>query len=83
MSHASYCIATLEVESLTNPYPLKHIIPYVLFECSKILFQDVQKFHRRFTRQSIATRTSDFDKILKIIQEKETGLSKIEINFRK
>ena len=49
----------------------------------KILILDVQKFHRRFTRQSIATRTSDFDKILKIIQEKETGLSKIEINFRK
>jgi len=49
---------------------------------SKVIFQDVQKFHRRFTRQSIATRTSDFDKILKIIQEKETGLSKIEINFR-
>jgi len=39
---------------------------------------DVQKFHRRFTRQSIATRTSDFDKILKIIQEKEETERKLK-----
>jgi len=31
---------------------------------------DVQKFHRRFTRQSIAGRTSDFDQLLKNLKQK-------------
>jgi len=42
---------------------------------------DVQKFHRRFTRQSIATRTPDFDILLKKIQKKETDDRKMKARF--
>jgi len=39
---------------------------------------DVQKFHRRFTRQSIAGRTSDFDQLLKNLKQKEEEKRKLE-----
>ena len=46
------------------------VCPQAMKNSISLKFSDVQRFHRRFTRQSIAGRTSDFDQLLKNLKQK-------------